>query len=118
MNFENHETCLVVIILCAYAVVTNSKSFEHVVTYDAHKPGNPHDAYNPTHKGKMMRTSLLRMHKMILRVWLKGLYAELCGVDSCINLFVTVKMPFTLPKIKCSMRGLNILTSSTILFVM
>jgi hypothetical protein len=25
-------------------------------------------------------------------VWLKGLYAELCSDDSCVNLFVTVKV--------------------------
>ena len=51
-------------------------------------------------------------------ILLKGLYAELCGVDSCINLFCDSQSVIYLTKIRCSMRGLNVLTSNTILFMM
>ena len=44
-------------------------------------------------------------------VWLKGLFAELCGVGSCIDLFASLK-------IRCFMKGQSILMSSTIMFVM
>jgi hypothetical protein len=51
-------------------------------------------------------------------IWLKGLHAELCGVDSCINLFLIVKVQFILLKIRCSMLGQSTLRSSTIIFEM
>jgi hypothetical protein len=51
-------------------------------------------------------------------VWLKGLFAELCGDDSCIKLFVTVKVLFILLKIRCSMRGQSTLILSTTMFMM
>jgi hypothetical protein len=51
-------------------------------------------------------------------IWLKGLFAELCGVDSCINLFSDSQSLYVSPKIRCSMRGQSTLKSSTIMFVM
>jgi hypothetical protein len=48
-------------------------------------------------------------------VWLKGLYAELCSDDSYVNLFMTVKVLYILLNIKCSMRGVSTLMSSTIM---
>jgi hypothetical protein len=47
--------------------------------------------------------------------WLKGLYAELCGDDSCVNLFCDNQVLYTLLKIKCSMRRLSTLMSNTIM---
>ena len=51
-------------------------------------------------------------------VWLKGLFAELCGVDSSLIYSVTVKVLYVSLKIRCFMRGQNILMLSTIMFVM
>jgi hypothetical protein len=48
-------------------------------------------------------TWLLRKH--VKSLWLIGLYAELCGDDSCINLFYDSQSVYTLLKIKYSMRG-------------
>jgi hypothetical protein len=45
-------------------------------------------------------------------VWLKGLYAELCGDDACVNLFYDSQSSiYTLLKIKCSKRGASTLMS-------
>ena len=51
-------------------------------------------------------------------VWLKGLFAELCGVDSCIDLFCDSQSAICPLKIRCFMKGQSILMSSTIMFVM
>ena len=37
-------------------------------------------------------------------VWLKGLFAELCGDDTCINLFCDSQSAITLLRIRCSTR--------------
>jgi hypothetical protein len=49
-------------------------------------------------------------------IWLKGLYAELCGVNSCINLFSDSQSANILLKIRYSMPGQGTLRSSTIMF--
>jgi hypothetical protein len=51
-------------------------------------------------------------------IWLKGLYAEFCGVDSCINVFSDRRSAIYLTKIRCSMPGQSILRSSIIVFEM
>jgi hypothetical protein len=50
-------------------------------------------------------------------IWLKGLYIEFCGVDSCINLFSESQSAILL-KIRCSMKRQSTLRSSTVMFDM
>jgi hypothetical protein len=49
-------------------------------------------------------------------VWLKGLFAELCGNDSCIKLFCDSQSAIYLTKIRYSMRGQSTLILSTTMF--
>jgi len=49
-------------------------------------------------------------------VWLKGLFAKLCGDNSYINLFF--KVLYVSLKIRCSMRERSTLMSNTIMFTM
>ena len=51
-------------------------------------------------------------------VWLKGLFAELCGIILALIYFVTVKVLYVSQKIRCSMRERSTLMSNTIMFAM
>jgi hypothetical protein len=49
-------------------------------------------------------------------IWLKGFYAELCGLILALTCFLIVKVQFILLKIRYSMLGQSTLRSSTIMF--
>ena len=50
-------------------------------------------------------------------VWLKGLFLSFVELILALTYSVTVKVLFVSPKIRCFMKGQNILMSSTIMFV-